>query len=78
MIRTVWWDWEFRHRKRQSWKRLSIPNGVQEYVKKIWSFFVPRLTNPHSLQMEFVVRDENQDRLSITVFDRDFFSPSGM
>eukprot|EP00795_Rhopilema_esculentum_P017568 gene17568-9199_t len=51
----------------------EVSMGSQEHKTKV----VPKTLNPKwNSQMQFTVKDIDQDVLCITVFDRDFFSPN--
>ena len=52
----------------------EVSMGAQEHKTKV----IPATLNPKWNQnMQFTIRDVDQDVLCITVFDRDLFSPNG-
>jgi Ca2+-dependent lipid-binding protein len=52
----------------------EVSMGAQEHKTKV----IPATINPKWNQnMQFTIRDVDQDVLCITVFDRDLFSPNG-
>ena len=53
----------------------EVSMGSQEHKTRV----IPDNLNPiWDSNMQFIVRDLQEDVLCITVYDRDFFSPNGM